>query len=108
MTVTLMSLQTAVPATILVQSQVRDVFAAQPGLTRLGSRLVKTCFDSAAIDTRHTAVQEMTMDYRSDDPQFFDPSTGLLLNPSTKVRNDIFAEEATKLFIEAAQAAVDS
>jgi hypothetical protein len=33
------------------------------------------------------------MDFRSDDPQPFDPATGLLLNPSTKVRNEILAEE---------------
>ncbi len=108
MTVYLRSLETAVPPTVLVQAEARDVFAAQPGLTRLGSRLVSTCFDSAAIDTRHTAVREMTMDFRSDDPQFFDPATGLLLNPGTKVRNEIFAKEATRLFIEAARAAVDA
>jgi predicted naringenin-chalcone synthase len=108
MTVYVRSLETAVPPTLLVQTEARDVFAAQPGLSRLGSRLVSTCFDSAAIDTRYTAVEEMTMDFRADDPQFFDPATGLLLNPSTKVRNEIFAREATKLFIDAAQAAVDA
>ncbi len=48
------------------------------------------------------------MDFRSDDPKFFDPETGLLLNPSTKVRNDIFAREATQLFVKAARAAVDA
>ncbi|GAP56273.1 chalcone synthase [Arthrobacter sp. Hiyo6] len=100
MTVYLRSLETAVPPTVLIQSEARDVFAAQPGLTRLGSRLVSTCFDSAAIDTRYTAVQELTTNSRADDPQFFDPDTGLLRSPSTKVRNDIFATEATKLFIE--------
>lgn len=108
MTVYLRSLETAVPPTVLIQSEARDVFAAQPGLTRLGSRLVSTCFDSAAIDTRYTAVQELTTNSRADDPQFFDPDTGLLRSPSTKVRNDIFATEATKLFIEAARRAVDS
>lgn len=106
MTVYVRSLETVVPPTVLIQAEARDVFAAQPGLTRLGSRLVSTCFDSAAIDTRHTAVEEMTMAFRADDPQFFDPCTGLLLNPTTKVRNRIFAEQATKLFIDAAQAAV--
>jgi predicted naringenin-chalcone synthase len=106
MTVYVRALETAVPPTLLVQTEARDVFAAQPGLTRLGSRLVSTCFDSAAIDTRYTAVQELTMDYRADNPQFFDPDTGLLRSPSTKARNDLFATEATKLFIEAAQAAV--
>lgn len=100
------SLETAVPPTVLVQPQARDVFASQPGLTRLGSRLVRTCFDSAAIDTRFTAVAELSLDNHSENPAFFDPATGRVLSPSTKVRNEIFAVEATKLFIEAAKAAV--
>jgi len=108
MTVYLRSLETAVPPTVLIQSEARDVFAAQPGLTRLGSRLVNTCFDSAAIDTRYTAVAELTKDSRADAPQFFDPETGLVLSPSTKVRNDIFGREATKLFVESARAALDA
>ncbi|POH60547.1 type III polyketide synthase [Arthrobacter glacialis] len=106
MTVTLRALETAVPATILIQHQARDVFAAQPGLTRLGQRLVRTCFDSAAIDTRHTAVAEMSLDFHSPDPMFYDGATGLLLNPTTKQRNDLFAAEATALFIEAAAKAL--
>ncbi|MDQ0756418.1 type III polyketide synthase [Arthrobacter sp. B3I4] len=106
MTVYLRSLETAVPPTVLIQSEARDVFAAQPGLSRLGSRLISTCFDSAAIDTRYTAVSELTTGSRAENPQFFDPGTGQLLSPSTKVRNDIFAVEATKLFIEAAEKAV--
>ena len=102
MTVTLMALETAVPSTILIQEQARDVFAAQPGLTRLGQRLVRTCFDSAAIETRRTAVRELTTSSRSAEPMFYDAGTGLLLNPTTKERNDLFATEATALFIEAA------
>lgn len=108
MTVYVQALETAVPPTKLIQSEARDVFAAQPGLTRLGSRLVSTCFDSAAIDTRYTAVDELTTNQRADNPQFFDAATGLLLNPSTKVRNDIFGREATKLFVQAARTAVDA
>ena len=108
MTVYLRSLETALPPTVLIQTEARDVFAAQPGLTRLGTRLVGTCFDSAAIDTRYTAVAEMTRDSQAENPQFFDAGTGLLLRPSTKVRNDIFATEATKLFIEAARKALDA
>ena len=106
MTVYLRSLETAVPPTVLIQSEARDVFAAQPGLSRLGSRLVSTCFDSAAIDTRYSAVGELTTGSRAENPQFFDPATGLLLSPSTKVRNDIFATEASKLFTEAADRAM--
>ncbi len=106
MSVYVRSLETAVPPTVLIQHQARDVFAEQPGLTRLGSRLVRTCFDSAAIDTRHTAVSELTLDAHPDNPRFFDHDAGLVLNPSTKSRNELFATEATKLFIEAAKAAV--
>jgi predicted naringenin-chalcone synthase len=91
-----------------VQDQVRDVFAAQPGLTRLGTRLVNTCFNGADIDTRRTALEELTLASTVENPQFFDPQTGLLLMPSTKTRNDIFAAEATKLFIEAGRKAVDN
>lgn len=108
MTVYLRSLETAVPPTVLIQSEARDVFAAQPGLSRLGSRLVATCFDGAAIDTRYTAVDELTTRSTAADPQFFDATTGLLLSPGTKARNDIFAVEASKLFIEAAEKAVDA
>lgn len=106
MTVYVRALETAVPPTVLIQTEARDVFSAQPGLTRLGSRLVSTCFDSAAIDMRYTAVDELTMELKSEDPKFFDPATGLLRSPSTKTRNDLFAREATKLFIEAASSAV--
>ena len=106
MTVTLRSLETAVPPTILIQSEARDVFASQPGLTRLGQRLVRTCFDSAAIDTRRTAVAELSLAHRAENPVFFDSATGDLMSPSTKTRNDIFAKEATKLFIEAAEKAL--
>ncbi|MFQ4148547.1 type III polyketide synthase [Arthrobacter sp. LAPM80] len=106
MTVTLRSLETAVPPTILVQSEARDVFAAQPGLTRLGQRLVRTCFDSAAIDTRHTSVAELCVGFLGDTKVFYDADTGFLLSPSTKVRNELFTSESTKLFIEAASKAL--
>lgn len=102
----LRSLETAVPATTLTQNEVRDVFAAQPGLSRLGARLVKTCFDGSGIDTRYTAVEEMSLEQRSENPVFFDAGSGLLLSPSTKVRNELFATEATKLFVDAAARAL--
>ncbi|MGR0159914.1 type III polyketide synthase [Paenarthrobacter nitroguajacolicus] len=106
MPVYMRSLETAVPQTILVQQQARDVFASQPGLTRLGTRLVSTCFDSAAIETRYTAVAELSLDAHPENPRFFDPETNRVLSPSTKVRNEIFATEATKLFVESGKAAV--
>ncbi|MBM6621689.1 type III polyketide synthase [Micrococcaceae bacterium RIT802] len=108
MPVMIRNIQTAVPPTILHQDQARDVFAAQPGLTRLGQRLIATSFNSAAISTRRTAVPEMTLDERVENPVFFDADSRLLLSPSTKVRNEVFAREAAPLFIESARKALEA
>ncbi|WP_136612198.1 type III polyketide synthase [Sinomonas albida] len=107
MTVLMRSLETAVPATALKQSEARDVFAAQEGLTRLGTRLVRTCFDAAAIDTRYSSIAEFSWDKPTHDPEFFDAATGRVLNPSTKTRNDLFVREATPLFVDTARRALD-
>ncbi|WP_026531578.1 type III polyketide synthase [Arthrobacter sp. H41] len=106
MTVMLRSLETAVPETVMKQPQVRDVFAAQPDLTRLGTRLVNTAFDSSGIDTRYTVVKELTLDSESEHPVFFDRREMRILSPSTKTRNEVYAEEGTKLFIEAGRKAL--
>ncbi len=106
MTVILRSLETAVPATVMVQPQVRDVFAAQPGLTRLGQRLVGAAFDSSGIETRYTVLEELTLERSFDEPLFFDRKELRILSPSTKARNEVYAEEGTKLFVEAARKAL--
>ncbi|WP_105035926.1 type III polyketide synthase [Cryobacterium aureum] len=106
MAVTLRALQTVVPPTILIQEQVRDIFAAQPGLSRLAQRLVSTSFNVSGIETRHTVIAELTLDNDSAEPQFFDARQQLLLVPSTRVRNELYIEEATKLFVEAGRLAL--
>ena len=106
MAVTLRALQTAVPPTILIQEQVRDVFAAQPDLSRLAQRLVTASFNLSGIDTRHTVIEELTLDADGVDPKFFDAVTGRLLVPSTRVRNELYITEATKLFVEAGRRAL--
>ena len=108
MAVTLRALQTAVPPTILYQEQVRDVFASQPGLSRLAQRLVTTSFNVSGIDTRHTVIDELTLDGNGAVPQFFDPETQTLLVPGTRVRNELYITEATKLFVEAGRRALDA
>ncbi|MGL3806430.1 type III polyketide synthase [Paeniglutamicibacter sp. R2-26] len=108
MSVMMRTIQTAVPSTILYQDKARDVFAAQPGLTRLGQRLIATSFDSAQISTRHTAVNEFTTESVAKNPDFFDAESGLLLSPSTKVRNELFARIAPGLYTEAARKALDA
>lgn len=106
MAVTLRALQTVVPPTVLIQDEVRDVFAAQPGLSRLAQRLVATSFNVSGIDTRHTVISELTLTADGEDPKFFDPVTRTLLVPSTRVRNELYIEEATTLFVEAGRRAL--
>ncbi|MFC6357434.1 type III polyketide synthase [Luethyella okanaganae] len=106
MGVTLRALQTAVPATVLLQEAVRDVFAAQPDLTRLARRIVSTSFNMSGIDTRFSVIDELTFDAVDADRRFFDPTTGILLQPSTKTRNELYIVEGTKLFVEAGRRAL--
>jgi alpha-pyrone synthase len=106
MAVTLRALQTVVPPTVLVQEQVRDIFAAQPGLSRLAQRLVTASFNLSGIDTRHTVIEELTLDSAETNPQFFDAATQRLLVPGTRVRNELYIEQATKLFVEAGRRAL--
>ncbi|WP_104135267.1 type III polyketide synthase [Cryobacterium sp. Y62] len=108
MAVILRALQTVVPPTILIQEQVRDIFAAQPGLSRLAGRLVNTSFNVSGIETRHTVIDELTLDNDSAEPQFFDARQQLLLMPSTRVRNELYITEGTKLFVEAGRRALAS
>jgi predicted naringenin-chalcone synthase len=102
----LRGLSTVVPRTELPQAAVRDVFAAQPGLNRLAQRIITTSFDVSGIERRYTVLDELTFEDLGDDPVFFDRATGDLLMPGTKARNDIYAVEATKLYLEAAREAI--
>lgn len=100
------ALATAVPSVILKQDEVRDVFDAQPGLSRLAHRLLGAAFNSSGIETRHTVLEELQLDRRSTAPVFFDADAQLLLTPSTKVRNDLYITEATRLYVDTARDAL--
>lgn len=104
----LRSLQTIVPDTVLVQEQVRDVFAQQPDLGRLAQRIVTTSFNVSGIDTRHTVIDELSLESDVDEPVFFDRRSGMLLAPGTRARNDLYTREAAKLFVDVARRALDA
>ncbi|GAA2176356.1 type III polyketide synthase [Agrococcus versicolor] len=99
----IVAIGTAVPPTTLEQTVARDLIAAQPGLTPLGRRLVGAAFDGSAIATRSVVLDELVD--RTDSP-FLDAETGTLRSPSTRVRNDRYAERAPELALEAARAAL--
>lgn len=104
--ISLRGLSTVVPSTVLIQDEVRDVFAAQPGLNRLAQRIVATSFNVSGIERRYTVLEELTYEAREGEPVFFDQASGELLMTGTKARNEIYAEEATPLYVEAGRAAI--
>ena len=59
MTVCLLSIETAVPDTVIRQEDVSRLFAEQPGMTRLGTRVVRSAFAGAGVSTRHTVLPEL-------------------------------------------------
>ncbi|GAA4774946.1 type III polyketide synthase [Microbacterium gilvum] len=107
MTVTLLGLATLVPPTVLHQDEVRDVFAAQPGQSRLAQRLVTTSFGVSGIERRHTVLRELGGgEPDGGEPLFYDRETRELRSPGTKARNEIYIREATRLYVDAGRAAL--
>ncbi|KAA9108370.1 type III polyketide synthase [Microbacterium rhizomatis] len=106
MTARILSIGTAVPATTLAQHDVRDFFIRQPGYDRLARRLVHAAFDAAAIDTRHTVIDELAGGGMTGRAATFVDAEGGLISPSTGERNAIYARDAPPLFAAAARDAL--
>lgn len=106
----IVSIGTAVPVTSLLQSDVRDFFAGQPGTDRLTRRLVHAAFDAAAIERRHTVLSQLGgAQHPPAPPAGVDFVTGerQLLVPTTGARNTVYESAAPALSADAARAALD-
>jgi len=103
-------ISTIVPPTVLAQDELAELFAAQPGLTRLSRRLVATAFGASGVERRHTVLEELAPRRAGEGPPpvFLDPWTGELLLPGTGARNDAYAAHAGPLYAAAARAAIDA
>ena len=109
MPVSVRSLETAVPKTIIRQPDVRDLFRAQPGMGRLADRLIGAAFDASAIETRHTVLGELGGEFADDtEGVFLDRETGVLRNPTTGVRNEVYIDRSPELFLAAARRALEA
>lgn len=110
MVVSIRSIETAVPSTMIRQDDIRDVFAGQPDLTRLGRRLVNAVFDASAIDTRYTVIETLDTSaaagQRPGEAVFFEPDTKRILTPATGRRNAVYVERSPELFVSAATRAI--
>lgn len=111
MAASILSIGTAVPPARVSQTAARDVFASQPGLSRITQRLIHAAFNASAIDHRNTVLSDLvaaaTGESASVDSGM--PLAGAdaqILVPSTGVRNDTYIRLAPALFAEAAAIAL--
>lgn len=102
------ALATAVPETVYLQTELRDVLRAQPQLDRRSQRLIGMIYNASAIDQRHSSIDEMRRDPANGAGTFFDPHTQRLLVPSTAERNNFYAQAASKLFLQAGRSALEA
>ncbi|WP_331271921.1 type III polyketide synthase [Motilibacter aurantiacus] len=102
--VAIRSIETAVPRP-MPQPVLRDLMAAQPGLSPLARRLVRTVYDASAIDTRHTVIDELD-GVTHGAPLFVDPGRALVLAPPTGARNAAYARLSRDLLVEAGRRAL--
>jgi predicted naringenin-chalcone synthase len=98
----IVAIETAVPPTVLAQERARDIFARQPGRSRLGARLTMTAFDASGIEQRHTVVDALATGEASE----LLSADGTIRPASTGVRNALYAEHASALALEAARQAL--
>ncbi|MFC6667652.1 hypothetical protein ACFP9V_21385 [Deinococcus radiopugnans] len=105
MSVYLHTIALALPETAYPQSVIRDVIKAQPELDRLAKRLTGAAFNASGIDQRYSVVKEFA-DTDGGAGLFYDPANTRMLNPTTGQRNIVYAQEATKLYVDAARKAL--
>src|SRR5699024_7670505 len=106
MSVTMRSLETAVPATTLHQAEVRDALAGQPDRSRLGQRLVAAAFDFSGLARRPRPLTGWAGPAAPGDSAVVAAETGRFLNPTTGVRNQVYEREATALSLRVADQAL--
>ena len=102
MAVQLIGIGTAVPECALAQSQVRDLFLAEPDLAPLTARLIRAAYDNSAIERRHTVIE----DFAGGGGTFLDPESRVIRAPGTATRNELYARDAPKLSETAARRAL--
>jgi alkylresorcinol/alkylpyrone synthase len=113
MTASILSIGTAVPQARVSQTAAREVFAAQPGLSRISQRLIHAAFDASAIENRHTVLSDLAAFAAGDGAEGAGSAVaaadgGTILAPSTGARNDAYIRLAPALFAEAASGALSA
>jgi predicted naringenin-chalcone synthase len=95
------ALATVVPDTVYLQAEAGERMKRQYSEDRKLERLVHRIYTQSGIEKRYSVVKDFVLG--TAEGPFYDPTHNILKMPSTKVRNEIYTEEAKKLFVCAAQ-----
>ncbi|GAA1956274.1 type III polyketide synthase [Microbacterium deminutum] len=112
MAASILSIGTAVPPARVSQTIARDVFASQPGLSRITQRLIHAAFDASAIDHRNTVLADLVSyatgaaDPGAEHGMSLAGAEGTILAASTGARNAAYIRLAPALFAAAAAQAL--
>jgi predicted naringenin-chalcone synthase len=101
MSIYLHSIATVVPDTVYSQAEAGERMKKQYASDRRLERLVHRIYSQSGIEKRYSVVKDFVLG--APEGPFYEPENHTLKLPSTKVRNDIYTEEAKKLFVCAAQ-----
>lgn len=95
------AITTVVPDTVYLQAEAGERMKRQYSEDRKLERLVHRIYSQSGIEKRYSVVKDFVLG--APEGPFYDPANNILKMPSTKVRNEIYTEEAKKLFVCAAQ-----
>ncbi len=90
------NIATVVPDTAYSQAEAGERMKKQYSEDRRLERLVHRVYSQSGIEKRHSVVKDFVLG--APEGPFYDPETHTLKSPSTKVRNDIYTQEAKYLF----------
>ncbi len=94
------TIETAVPENYFLQDRARDALKASTD-DRLTQRLIHRLYSQSGISKRHSVVHDFTED--ATEGLFYNPATNAFKSPSTKVRNDLYAEASKPLYTDVAR-----
>ncbi len=93
-------IETVVPPYAYAQADIAQLMKHYLGESRKAEKLIARVYAQSGIEKRHSVIPNLS----SHDSFFFENNT--FRNPSTKVRNDLYTQEAKELFVCAAHRAI--
>jgi predicted naringenin-chalcone synthase len=100
MPVYIQNIATAVPKESFEQSFLREKMKKYVSGRPATERIIHRIYSNSGIDKRHTVVNDF---HSNGHPRLFFKENGIMAEPSTKIRNDLYAHHAKKLFASVAQ-----